>query len=544
MKRFIVQTIGDAFRPMLKGTRLMQNMDGIRLLKSHDVVPARQHPLGSGSFCRVTRVTLRGDTQDKGYACKQLKAELEPCEFFKAATELAYEAHILSCFDHPNVIKLRGMAADGIRSFGNSIDDQANGSLNQIVSSGAHALAPPATTFFLITDVLQETLDKRIERWKTVSRPQSIIQSHRRILEKVSLCKQLASALEYIHSKGVVYRDLKPQNVGFCEEDGNLKLFDLGLCRELRSTIAEIDSTSTASKRSLSEHTRFHLSGMVGTIRYMAPEVCLSRPYNQDCDIYSWSILAWEILSQAKPFLSFTPALYVDLVCKQGIRPTDLVKNKKPRGLIGNEHQIDNLSEYTDATTTIPLELEVLLKQAWNPEPHLRIRWSKIQSQLSLFEKIEELRLEKEQRRIIDDMSGGMDGSTFPGVASNYASTRSLNTIPLLRPSALGLHGFANGMGESVALHPNMHIGGEHAEHHVGRTNFPDYAVRDDPASRTSSDPYFLPVHLSLCSMKPLTPTAEIAHTVSRQDLDLCTYLRGHRVSNSKRGTLGANCSW
>merc|ERR1711935_545146 len=83
-------------------------------------------------------------------------------------------------------------------------------------------------------DVLKETLDQRIERWNTVSRPQCLSQIRQRKLEKISLCQQLASVLEHLHSKGVVYRDLKPQNIGFCEQEGGkLKLFDFGLSKEL-----------------------------------------------------------------------------------------------------------------------------------------------------------------------------------------------------------------------------------------------------------------------------------------------------------------------
>ena len=360
-ERFLVDAVREQFQCMLKETRLCPNVDGIRTLRPQDVVPAHPSALGVGTFSRVTRVVLKGDRgqNKKSYACKQLKQELlsNVGDFIKAAAELAYEAFVLSCFYHPNIIRLRGLPEDGIASFGDAVNE----------TQEIHVY--PATSFFLIMDVLQETLDQRIQRWKTISRPQSLFEMRKRTIEKLSLCKQLADVLEYIHSKGVVYRDLKPQNIGFCEQEGGvLKLFDFGLSRELPMSIGEAASSTDSNPN---EHVRFELSGMVGTIRYMAPEVCLSQPYNRDCDIYSWSIVSWEIWSEIKPFETFTPDSYKSLVCRQGYRPTD---------------------DYN--SNLIPCEIECLLKEAWKTEPHQRIRWSGIKHQLDALQNSEELRLQ------------------------------------------------------------------------------------------------------------------------------------------------------
>jgi serine/threonine protein kinase len=441
MKRVIVDTIREKFRPMLEGTRLIPKMDGIQLLRPDDVLPTN-NLLGTGAFSQVTSVVLKDNTYNtstttekknkkKCYACKQLKKELftDPPSFFKAATELAYEAHILSSFDHPNIIKLRGWAADGINSFANAAYDNDDATISMggnqgygmsgtsAGARGENGIATATTTttptsFFLIMDVLRETLDQRIDRWKTIDRPQSLSQFHQRNIEKLSLCKQLAGTLEYIHSKGVVYRDLKPQNVGFCTEGGSLKLFDFGLCRELPVPSSESESASahnnSNNNNNVDPNERFQLSGMVGTMRYMAPEVCLNQPYNRDCDIYSWSIVSWEILSQAKPFETFTPDLYAKLVCMQGVRPTDLPmiapisasSSRRPRrnamdsyGENVNTNIVDNVG----TVTAVPQELKLLLKQAWRGEPTQRIRLSQVQSQLALFRQLEELRLEEQE---------------------------------------------------------------------------------------------------------------------------------------------------
>ncbi len=370
-ERYIIDAVHEQFQPMLKDTRLHPKVDGIRSLRSRDVVLAEASILGVGTFSRVTKVTLKdrntanNNNENKQiFACKQLKQELlsDVGDYIKAATELAYEAFLLTCLDHPNLIKLRGLPADGIASFGNVANETQDMSIL------------PVSSFFLIMDMLQETLDQRIDRWNTTLRPQSLVDLRQRNVEKISLCEQLACVLEYLHSKGIVYRDLKPQNIGFCKQQGGtLKLFDFGLCRELPSSIAD-DSSSPLSGngnvKNPNEHNRFDLSGMVGTIRYMAPEVCLSQPYNRDCDMYSWSIVAWEIWSQKKPFSTFTPELYKSLVCEQGYRPTDEA----------NENFIPN-------------SLKNLLEKAWKTEPHERVRWPEIREGLGITKKMEALSL-------------------------------------------------------------------------------------------------------------------------------------------------------
>lgn len=560
MKQVLVDTIREKFLPLLEGTRLTPKMEGIQLLHPEDVwqvsppasssstassssgavVPASiPHLLGTGAFSQVTRVVLATEDdhvtkavvgvendndkkeeeedsnkklkQRKQYACKQLKKELltDPRCFFKAATELAYEAHVLSSLDHPNIIQLRGWAAEGIDSFANACDGSEDkdddeghtGARTGVATTCTRTTSTIPSSFFLIMNVLWETLDQRIERWNTnmddpnQPQSQSLVQFHQRNLEKLSYCKQLAAALDYIHSQGVVFRDLKPQNVGFCSDEeeghqgggnGTLKLFDFGLCQEL-----PFSKSSSSFGGGDDRNERFELSGMVGTVsrhsmkrqycimyimvttgvsytlysfyrfflycflltlssfllpfnlvidfvcsqhfyqmRYMAPEVCLCQPYNRDCDIYSWSIVAWEILSQSKPYETLTPDLYATLVCRQGVRPTDLpmtvtttpsstaTSSPSPSPSCRNSnnthtsnHNIDTVA--TATATAVPEELKSLLKQAWRGEPHQRIRLLQIQSQLALFQQLEELRLEEQELEDSLSSSSSFVGNTY-----------------------------------------------------------------------------------------------------------------------------------
>jgi serine/threonine protein kinase len=76
----------------------------------------------------------------------------------------------------------------------------------------------------------------------------------------------MAKAIKYLHDSGIIYRDLKPDNIGF-SQDGQLKLFDFGLAKRLEGV----------------EKTRggfYNLTGNTGSLRYMAPEVANDEPYD------------------------------------------------------------------------------------------------------------------------------------------------------------------------------------------------------------------------------------------------------------------------
>ena len=243
---------------------------------------------GIGTFSTVTRVTIMENQQQhqqqhqhhtvlpslssrRYYACKAVKQELCTTThnssglcpansiegYVNAAAQLAYEAHILSSLDHPNIIKIRGLNITGLRTgTGTGGSGGGGGTGAEVGGVGQH--------LFLLTDVLPETLNQRIDRWKQQRRrrrgsnttrptrrrssnikattPDSSLQLRQQQqqqqlhLEKYQICLQLASALAYVHSRHVVYRDLKPENIGF-DRHGQLQLFDFGLCCELLPSI-------------------------------------------------------------------------------------------------------------------------------------------------------------------------------------------------------------------------------------------------------------------------------------------------------------------
>ncbi len=210
-------------KKMVSTSRLVRRSDGIALVKRNELEVGKL--LGSGAFSEVHEVRILNNRDNTNgtatYAMKHLKAKLQSQSdnFRLAATELACEAHMLASFDHPNVMKIRGWAANGVASF---VD-------------GRH------DSFFLLLDKLDETLDQRIEQWKqrAIANPTPIAPHTtggivgdlwRRLshstpetpatsadasthLEKLSVSFQIAAALAYLHSQGVIFRDLKPKYV-------------------------------------------------------------------------------------------------------------------------------------------------------------------------------------------------------------------------------------------------------------------------------------------------------------------------------------------
>lgn len=231
------------------------------------------------------------------YVVKHLKPKIaqDANKFCMAAADLCVEAQFLSSLSHKNILKIRGWSMGGIEGY----------------AGGNH------DGYFLILDRLSETLGERIESWKNAKVSRSIEYSFQQLslendetaqlLSRTKIAHQIASALEYLHEKNIVFRDLKPNNVGF-DEHGTVKLFDFGLSRELPKEVTNVNDV-------------YNMSGKIGTVRYMAPEVALSKEYNQKVDTYSWAIMFWSCLTLEKPFAEMGRSAHLQQVCRLGQRP-------------------------------------------------------------------------------------------------------------------------------------------------------------------------------------------------------------------------------
>lgn len=104
----------------------------------------------------------------------------------------------------------------------------------------------------------------------------------------VQMGSDICQALELCGQKGIIHRDIKPQNI-FVNEFGDFKLGDFGIAKSM-------DHTTKATK--------------TGTYSYMAPEVYSGRPYGASVDLYSLGlVLYWALNERRLPFLVLPPAI-------------------------------------------------------------------------------------------------------------------------------------------------------------------------------------------------------------------------------------------
>jgi tRNA A-37 threonylcarbamoyl transferase component Bud32/CheY-like chemotaxis protein len=107
--------------------------------------------------------------------------------------------------------------------------------------------------------------------------------------DALGILRQMAAALDAIHSAGILHRDLKPGNV-MMRADGTIALIDFGLAKQL-SLEAEITATGE----------------IFGTPYYMSPEQGHGREVDARSDIYSLGVIFYEMLTNKKPYLAPTP---------------------------------------------------------------------------------------------------------------------------------------------------------------------------------------------------------------------------------------------
>jgi len=215
---------------------------------------------------------------DARYAVRLLNEDVikDSHKLYLGVLDNAVLTKFLEGIDHPHIIKLRATAKSD----------------------------PCSADYFMVMDKLYSTLDKRILQWeKKRSRFSGFMgkftdpklkKTQQLWNYRMSVAYDVSTALAYMHEQNLVFRDLKPDNIGF-DIDGQVKIFDFGLAKEIFPEDADKDGL-------------YKLTEMTGSLQYMAPEVAMGLPYNATCDVYSFSVLLWEMLALKRPYENYAPS--------------------------------------------------------------------------------------------------------------------------------------------------------------------------------------------------------------------------------------------
>jgi serine/threonine protein kinase len=200
-------------------------------LGSYEIVA----PLGAGGMGEVYRA--RDHKLERDVAVKVLPARLS--ENGEALARFEREARAVAALSHPNILAI-------------------------------HDFGRQAETAYAVTELLEgETLRARLELGPMPPR------------KVTEYALQIARGLAAAHDKGVVHRDLKPDNV-FVTRDGQVKILDFGLARSQAPTGKGAETDSPTVTRHTDPGT------IMGTAAYMSPEQVKGQPVDHRSDIFSF----------------------------------------------------------------------------------------------------------------------------------------------------------------------------------------------------------------------------------------------------------------
>ena len=209
--------------------------------------------IGNGTFGKVYKV--QDKRRNKIFAAKILKKEIEELDQ-NHINYITREINIMSKLKHPSIVNLIGFSPKDFKGNPKPV---------------------------IVTELVKEgTLTKFIELERLSRSDPKWDDTH-----KLIALYGIASAMSFLHEHNIIHRDLKPDNI-LMDENLYPKICDFGL--------SKIDPQSTENISFESE------SKLKGTPIYSAPEVFSGLIYSKPGDVYSFALIAYEIITNDRPF--------------------------------------------------------------------------------------------------------------------------------------------------------------------------------------------------------------------------------------------------
>ena len=236
------------------------------------------------------------------------------------------------------------LAADEERLRRFRVEAQSASALNNPNILTVYDIGTDGQSPYLVTELLEgESLGSRLKSGKLgVSRA-------------VDYGKQIAAGLAAAHAKGIIHRDVKPDNL-FLTKDGRVKILDFGLAKLAEAHAADGATETVATSAGT----------IMGTAAYMSPEQARGQAVDARSDIFSFGCVLYEMLTGARAFQGNTSA---DLMSAILVRDPDLTAIELPALARIVAHCLEKVPEQRfQSATDIAFDLDSVTQLGSGPQ--------------------------------------------------------------------------------------------------------------------------------------------------------------------------------
>ena len=244
---------------------------------------------------------------------------------------------------------------------------------------------------------------------------------------------QILRAVQHAHDKGIVHRDIKPQNI-ILLKNGNIKVTDFGIARFSRS-----------ETRTLTEQA-------IGSVHYIAPEQAKGEYTDEKADIYSLGVVLYEMLAGSVPFEADSAVSVALMQLQADAKKLTDINPDIPLGLEQiciHAMQKDPMDRYQTATEML-LDIEEIIK-----DPKATFNYvSKVDTNPTIIVNKNEVLSREEQHN--DEIREHVDAAEAKDHKKKVITAVTIGIIVLVAAIVLLVMGFTNGFSKSTTKLENF----------------------------------------------------------------------------------------